>query len=507
MNKLVIVSQDPADAKILEDLLRAYFPGIIPQHQLVEEGNYFQPDNSEDTIFLFIEAAGAQGYQTTLRVNGKGYQGFSLPASYQWVEPADPNLRRRMLRLSVHRALVPYLSETKQLVSPWGILTGVRPTKIVHRLLKHGLTGSEVSHTLEAEYGIEESKAKLVTAVAAEQLPYLAKIDRQQQVSLYVAIPFCPSRCHYCSFPAFAMGRWGYLLDGYLVNLAQEIQAVAEELTALGLRVQTLYVGGGTPTVLTATQLAALLELLQSYFKLDNEQEVTVEAGRPDTLDKEKLQILKDHGVSRISINPQTLHDPTLAAIGRAHQTRDIYRVYEQARELAFPVINMDLIVGLPGENREILKKTIQGVLNLQPENITLHDLALKRGAFFKQTGISLPSPNEGAQMTALAQELLAAAGYRAYYLYRQKEILGHGENVGYCLPGKASVYNILMMEEQQTILGLGVGAGSKIVNPDSQGIDNFYNPKDLTVYNDRLAGIIARKVDKLRSFVYNNCK
>ena len=507
-NKNLIIScQEPADARALEDLFRAYFPGIIVHHHIVDLSGENQSPSYDEASWLEIEeSTGQSSFQVRLSIGGEIYQGQSQDSGRFLGEEAA-NKRRRLLRLSVHQALSTYLIATCQLVSPWGILTGVRPSKIVHRLFKQGLTASEIKDILVQEYDIQFGKANLLTKAVEVQVPYLTSCNLSRQVSIYVAIPFCPSRCHYCSFPAFALGRWGHLLEAYLADLTQEIRAVAANLASKGIGVQTIYVGGGTPTVLTVGQLAHLLELLQSQFRLEKDQEVTVEAGRPDTLDRQKLQVLKDYGVNRISINPQTIHDSTLEAIGRAHQVREIYHTYAMAREIGFSVINMDLIIGLPGENSELLADTLAQVIRLKPENITLHDLAIKRAAYYKHVGVSLPSSAEGARMTDLAQQTLADAGYQAYYLYRQKEIIGHGENVGYCLPDTASLYNILMMEEEQTILGLGVGAGSKIVNAINQSIDNFYNPKDLNLYHERLEQIISRKVDKLQSFVYNDCK
>lgn len=292
------------------------------------------------------------------------------------------------------------------------------------------------------------------------------------------------------------------MLESYLTSLAAEIRGVALALRDRDLRVQCVYVGGGTPTVLSAEQLARLLSMIQENFPLSEEAEITVEAGRPDTLDRPKLEALRNGGVNRISINPQTLHDTTLQAIGREHTAQEIIEAYALARAVGFQNINMDLIIGLPRENSGLLAETLQQVIDLKPENITLHALALKRAATFKQEGVSeLPDSREGALLTVQAQQTLESAGYQAYYLYRQKEIVGHGENVGYCLPGNASLYNIFMMEEEQTILGLGVGSSSKFIDPQTNSIDNLFNPKDLFVYQERLPQLIEQKVDKVKSF------
>lgn len=230
-----------------------------------------------------------------------------------------------------------------------------------------------------------------------------------------------------------------------------------------------------------------------------------MEAGRPDTLDRQKLSSLKKQKTSRLSINPQTMCGDTLQAIGRKHSPSEIVQSYQLAKEVGFPVVNMDLIIGLPGENRPVLKETMQKVLALAPENITLHALAIKRGALFRQKGVLPANWEEGQAMMELAHKTLQRKGYIPYYLYRQKEILAYAENVGYTLPGSACLYNIQMMEERQTIIGFGVGAGNKIVKAEDWSVDNFYNPKDLLVYLQRLDDLIIKKVDKLKSFVYNN--
>jgi len=287
-------------------------------------------------------------------------------------------------------------------------------------------------------------------------------------------------------------------VPAYLSGLEKEIAAVGAALSGTGAKVRTVYLGGGTPTVLSAEQLAHLLATVERSFDFTGERELTVEGGRPDTLSEEKLRVLKAHQLSRLSINPQTMSDETLVRIGRQHTVQEIYEAYRLARKTGLPILNMDLIIGLPGEKGTVLEATLEKVLQLAPENITLHALAMKRAAYYRQEKIVLPVPSEGIQMMDLAHRRLQDAGYHPYYLYRQKEIFAHGENVGYTLPGKACLYNILMMEERQTILGFGVGSGSKLVNYADWTLENIYNPKDVQVYLERLEEIINRKVDKL---------
>ena len=505
MDKIIVVTPVPGDARVLEDLLREHFPGI----KVETVGNQEQRDERE--LSLIIERTdGATGYRVSLRQGGKMF-------SHTEVLPGDLfheekiNRERRLLRLAVFRTISRYFQESdlpdssaaRWGPSPWGVLTGVRPTKIIHRMWAQGFTKSRILHHLTRDYGFAAKKARLAVETAENQLPFLPDREQAGQTAgVYIGIPFCPSRCHYCSFPSFSLARWGYLLEDYLDALFREIRTVGDALRDSGIKVESIYLGGGTPTILSPVQLARLFTVIEDSFGPDQEREITAEGGRPDTLDADKLKVLKNHGVTRLSINPQTMHDPTLEAIGRKHTAGEIIHAFELARKTGFPVLNMDLIIGLPGENSGILQKTLDEVTALAPENVTLHALAIKRAALYNREPIALPGQAEGARMMDRAQEILCEAGYRPYYLYRQKQSLAYGENVGYALDGQVCLYNIKMMEERQTILGCGVGAGSKIVDSRDWSVDNFYNPKDLLVYLQRLEEINKRKVDKLRAFV-----
>lgn len=519
MDNIIIVSSESTDLKVLHDLLKAQFPGVQLKHFNKEDEVSLGAKSEKDlnTIELCIKRnCTNEGFDITLKYRGRTYKHSESDVSKNFMEE-DTNRSRRVLRLAVFRVVCQLYNDIEQDKnidniggflgpSPWGVLTGVRPTKIVHRLIEQGFSEEMVIRSLVQDYGIRTDKARLVYGTAIYQQPYLLKrAEAKKRISIYICIPFCPTRCYYCSFPSYGIRKWGHLLDRYLDALEKEIAAVGAYLTQEGLTVQSLYFGGGTPTVLSTRQLDRLLKHAAKVFTLENECEITVEGGRPDTLDYDKILIMRENKVYRLSINPQTMCDKTLQAVGRQHSTEDILQTFNMARQIGMPIINMDLIIGLPGEDGYVLKQTLDKVIELQPENITLHALAIKRAAIYRQENVEMTNWREGQAMMVLAHDCMAEAGYTPYYLYRQKDILAHGENVGYTLEGKACIYNIQMIEEKQTIIGLGVGAGSKIIDLHNGSIDNIYNPKDLLMYQERLEEIISKKVDKLKGFVYNN--
>jgi len=511
--RVLVVSEEPGDAAVLHDLVRAHFPGTVLEHALMRRPRTeaeIRPGEGKTLIIRRIDG-GSPGFCAELLAGGQRYcHTERLPAGI--FEEEKTNRERRLMRLAVYKAISSYWAGLAKKgehdhdavePSPWGILTGVRPTKIVHRLLDRGLSGEEVMLHLVRDFGLSGSRARLVIRTAINQRPYLLTPEEaRRRLSVYAGIPFCPSRCHYCSFPSYSLGRWQHLLPGYLEALRREMRAAGELLAKRGFTVQAFYLGGGTPTVLSPHQLDGVLSVFRQDLPGEDGCEITVEAGRPETVDREKLDVLVKHRVKRISINPQTMHEPTLLAVGRMHTADAVEEGVLLVREAGIPVINMDLIVGLPGENRQIIAGTLNRVLALKPENITLHALAIKRAALYGQErqGLCLPDRDEGRAMMESARQILEEAGYQPYYLYRQKEILAHGENVGYTLEGHPCLYNIQMMEERQTVLGFGVGAGSKIVNTGDWSVDNFYNPKDLTVYLARLDDLIRRKIDRLEA-------
>ena len=382
---------------------------------------------------------------------------------------------------------------------PWGALTGVRPVKLPTRCMLAGGTPEQAQAELEGEYRVSPLRAKLAVDCAQASLAVDREV-REDQVSLYIGIPFCPTRCAYCSFVSADVGRTLKLVEPYLEAVLEEVEYTGRVLRESGLSIHSLYVGGGTPTTLSAGQLERLFSSARAHLPLETCVEYTVEAGRPDTITREKLEVLRDQGVERISINPQTLEDEVLAAIGRKHSARDILDAYALAREVGFDSVNMDLIAGLPRDSFEGFRRSLEGVLALRPENVTVHTLALKKGSRLMEEGGALPSGEETARMLDFSRDTLREAGFLPYYLYRQKYMSGSLENVGWCLPGKESVYNIIMMEELQTVVSIGGGGVTKLVDRKNGRIVRLPNPKYPHDYLTSRDKILAQK-DEIAAF------
>ena len=413
-----------------------------------------------------------------------------------------PNEQKRALKAALYQICRQHFQAPD---SHWGILTGIRPTKVVHRFWEAGLSAEEITERLTEEYLLDEDKAALLLQVTELQRPYLhtAK-EAQRLVSIYISIPFCPTKCLYCSFPSFTLPR-PQLLNDYLHHLEQEITAVGIFLKEQGYQVETIYIGGGTPTTLSAAQLDHLLSVIWQSLGWKGFREFTVEAGRPDTITAEKLKVLHAQSVGRISINPQTMWEPTLKLIGRQHTIGDILEKYEMARQIGFEAINMDLIIGLPQERLEQFQYTLDMIGHLQPENLTVHTLAVKRAS--RLTIEQQDVQSDASAVEAMHQYLtywLKGQPYMPYYLYRQKQMVAQLENVGYTLNGHESLYNIQMMEERQHILGLGVGAASKYIHPQDWTLETVNNPKDLLLYNERIDEIIEKKRARLTALARN---
>lgn len=360
---------------------------------------------------------------------------------------------------------------------PWGALTGVRPVKLPTRAMKAGKSPAQAKRELEKVYHVSPVRAQLATDCARCSLAAGEQLDARQ-VSVYVGIPFCPTRCAYCSFISADVGRSLQLVEPYLAALLEEVRRTGQVLRERGLGVRSFYMGGGTPTTLNPEQMDRLLSCVQEHLPLEQCIEYTVEAGRPDTITREKLEVLKAHRIGRISINPQTLEEEVLRAIGRRHTPEDIGRAYALAREVGFDCINMDLIAGLPRDSAGGFCRSLEGVLEMAPENITVHTLALKKGSRLMEEGGSIPSGDEVAQMLDFSLERLRGTGYIPYYLYRQKYMSGSLENVGWARPGSQSLYNIVMMEELQTVVSIGAGGVTKLVDPEAGRIVRLPNPK-----------------------------
>ena len=396
--------------------------------------------------------------------------------------------RRQILQQSYYLAARQLLPVTP----PWGALAGVRPTKISTKHLLEGGDLRSADKLLRDVYYVTPQRRKLALACSQSTVEAAKRLD-PSDLSLYVGIPFCPTRCSYCSFVSRTIGRKTELLDPYLSALEQEIQLTGKLLAASGKKVRTIYIGGGTPTTLTSSQMARLLDTIRDSFDLSRCLEFTVEGGRPDTLDGEKLKTIRSHGADRMSINPQTMEDPVLRACGRPHTGADVLRAYQQAVDAGFDAINMDLIAGLPRDTVDGFRRSLDTIARLAPANITVHTLALKKGADLFERRENLPGLEEAAQMVAYANEILPQLGYKPYYLYRQKYMSGSFENVGWSREGLDCLYNIYMMEEVHTILSLGGGGMNKVTLPDGS-LKRFHNPKFPEQYIEMLPSVLKQK-------------
>lgn len=404
-------------------------------------------------------------------------------------------LTRKEVKDRFKRLIYQALSDLGKKKLPWGTLTGIRPTKIPMAMLEEGASDEEISRYMQETYYCSEEKIALSTEIAKREQKLLSTLDYEDGYSLYVGIPFCPSTCLYCSFTSYPLAKWQKRVDEYLDALCKELDYIAEELKDKVLN--TVYIGGGTPTTLNAEQMDRLLTKIEEKFDFSHVQEFTVEAGRPDSVTEEKLQVIKKHKVDRISVNPQTMKDETLKIIGRHHTVQQTIEAYELARKVGFDNINMDLIIGLPGETKEDVAHTLEELRKLAPDSITVHSLAIKRAArlnLFKDTYEEMGLENS-AEIMDLTYESCKEQQLLPYYLYRQKNMAGNFENVGYAKEGKAGIYNILIMEEKQSIVACGAGASTKMVYPDGR-IERIENVKDVGQYIERIDEMIQRKKD-----------
>ena len=395
---------------------------------------------------------------------------------------------RREVKRRYKEALYGLMQQMYPAALPWGILTGVRPVKLAHQLMLVENDSQKVVERLEHDYLVSPSKARLLAEITAVQAPLLSSV-KPRQVSVYIGIPLCPSRCSYCSFISQAVrGADDPLIGAYGEALQKELQGALAWLQETNREIDTLYIGGGTPSVLSAGQMEDLLKTLSTHWDLSQIREITFEAGRPDTLDREKLQILRRYPVHRLSINPQSLQPETLVRINRCHTVEQFYEAWHLAKEMGFETLNLDLIIGLPGENEQHVLKTLTELESLQPDNLTVHALALKRSSELKTSAAGQSLQDEAAQeLMEQVYRFTEKLGLRPYYLYRQKEMAGHLENVGFSHPGKEGLYNVLMMEEKQTIMGLGAGAVSKLYHADTDRIQRLPQIKDVPLYIQRM--------------------
>ena len=417
-----------------------------------------------------------------------------IDGKYAEAKRTAENDHARNMELAVFGVLTEILSIRQK----WGVLTGIRPVKLAMQLHDMGLSEEEIRKKLKEERLVSDEKLDLLLTTMEHELEIRAS-SRPNSVSLYISIPFCPSRCSYCTFTSHSVEKAAKLIPQYVELLCGELKDIAVLIDEIGLHLETVYMGGGTPTVLTAKQLDRVLSTVNESFDMTGVRELTVEAGRPDTITAEKLAVLKKNGVGRISINPQTMDDEVLAAIGRKHTAEDVKNAFALAKTFGFDSINMDLISGLPGDNMEKFRKTIAEVIAMNPDNITLHTLTVKHGANLAPMAQSVFAATADA-MNEYAYDEFAKAGYFPYYLYRQKGTVDNLENVGFCKPGKEGIYNIFIMDETHTVLSAGAGGVTKLKAPYDKKIERIFNFKYPYEYIERFELMNERK-EQVRNF------
>ena len=456
----------------VQTLCMVFFPGAkfgeneLPGNDVPEVFvSVYKDDDRSDSAFV------------SMKLNDKVCEATATVSVDEKITIAEP------AAIAVGRAVFAAGKELLGHIPPWGILTGVRPAKIASALLSEGNGILKTKKILRDEYFLNHQKAALAVSVATNEAKLLKKMQKNT-CSIYVSIPFCPSRCAYCSFVSYTTPRLLSMIDDYLVALLDELDQIFETVRALNMTVNTVYIGGGTPTTLNADQLRILLTKINENIDTESLIEFTLEAGRPDTITAEKLAVAKELGVTRISVNPQTLNDDILREIGRKHTEEDFYRAYQLAKDSGIRDINVDLIAGLPGDDFKNFSETIDKIIELRPTNITVHTFCVKKAADMLKNNSEIYSITGGdaAKSVSYSQLNTKFAGYKPYYMYRQKNTVGNLENVGFSLEGHEGMYNVLMMEEVQTIFAAGAGAVTKLVDMrdgmSNVKIKRIFNPK-----------------------------
>ncbi|MDE6501484.1 MAG: coproporphyrinogen dehydrogenase HemZ [Ruminococcus sp.] len=441
----------------IESTLKMFFP--TEKFQFSEE-----IDNATGETFI-VAGTETDRIYTDIKINGQFFHD-------------EKNISTDDMKFTEHelcRLIYHILSKATGKTSPWGLMTGIRPVKKVTELIEQGKDYAETKKILTAKYELSPEKFRLAYNTAINQLPIVEKINRKA-VSLYISIPFCPSRCSYCSFVSHSIESAGKLIPDYVKALCRELEIISRIIKETNTPIDTVYFGGGTPTAIPAEDIRTIMECVRNNFDLEKIREYSFEAGRPDTITEEKLRIIKEYGANRISINPQTLNDDVLKVIGRRHTGADVIRAFELARKTGFENINTDLIAGLPTESAESFRNTLDRIVDLSPESITVHTLTLKRSAnLFPDSKANIANP--ASEMVDYSIEKLIDNNYYPYYMYRQKNTVDNLENVGYSKKSFESYYNIYIMDETQTIIGAGSGASTKLVYPDNK-ITRIHNYK-----------------------------
>ena len=521
---IAILLNDASFEQDIRELLMAFYPGETFTHKEEEageaelivrgtrEGDSFSLDvtpvkkDGSEKVISMREIRASFGAQPSEGECPECSNDLNVPdasnASYQeqmkdalHFASIHPDFSNRFeTKNEIKQTLYRLLSAQTGKELPWGTLTGIRPTKIALTKLYDGWTDEQIETYMRETYFTSKEKIDLSIDVAERERRLLSTIDYENGYSLYVGIPFCPTTCLYCSFTSFPIVKWEKRMDLYKEALFKEMEYVAEQMKDRPL--STIYFGGGTPTSLNPQDLDEILTKVEELFPVEQAVEFTVESGRPDSITREKLQVLRNHGISRISINPQTMKQATLDLIGRRHTVEDVKEKFRLARELGFDNINMDLIVGLPGETIDDVRQTMEEIKALGPDSVTVHSLAIKRAArlnIYKERYGNLKIVNT-QEMIDLTAQYAEEMGLKPYYLYRQKNMAGNFENVGYAVPGKECLYNILIMEEKQTIAACGAGTTTKVYFPAENRIERAENVKEVEQYIDRIDEMIGRK-------------
>lgn len=492
MYKISIVFLDREFEHDIYELIRAFYPESTISVSYSDEGE------KEDLCFLIKK----QGGSCLIHYENAAHKGV-ISAEFIQGQPLDAPLCcmdsheiRKENKDRVKYALYELLVKLTGRTLPWGNLTGIRPVKLAMAMIESGKKNTEAACEMRERYLVSPQKTALAIAIANRERDLLRNIDYEHGYSLYVGIPFCPSICLYCSFSSYPLSQWKDRTDLYLDALEKEIREVSRMMQRKGRRLETIYIGGGTPTTLEPEQLERLFSSLGEHLGYEGLAEFTVEAGRPDSITAEKLRVIRKYPVSRISVNPQTMNQITLDIIGRRHTVEETRTAFLLARELGFDNINMDLIVGLPGEDRLMVQNTLEQIKSLDPDSMTVHSLAVKRAArlnIFRDKYQEMTFENN-QEIMDLTMKTAYEMGMSPYYLYRQKNMKGNFENVGYAKVDKAGIYNILIMEEKQPIIALGAGGSSKLVHDRGQRIERVENVKDVSNYITRIDEMIERK-------------
>ena len=477
--KLQLIGHD--ERYVVEQSLMALFPGELPEYAPIA------PEDTDWAVIALEQTAERGHVRVELTWRGK-----TARTCVAFTPEGTDFDREGQRRYAIGRCFFLAAREVLGSAPPWGMLTGVRPDKPVTWALAAGKTALQALQMMEEEYFVSPDRAALAVETGGVALRAARDLGKQD-IAVYVGIPFCPTRCAYCSFVSQSVERSFALVPPYVDALVEEIRSGGKMVRETGLRVRSFYMGGGTPTTLSAEQMDRVLTAFEEAFDCGHCDEITVEAGRPDTITAEKLAVLKAHGVTRVSVNPQTMEDHVLRAIGRRHTAADIEAAMELVAGYGFPHVNMDLIAGLPADTPEGFRRSLDRCLAFGTDNVTVHTLALKKGAALFSSRAPLPPQEAVAAMLAGAEDALRDNGYEPYYLYRQKYMSGSFENTGWCRPGYTGLYNIYMMEELHTILSLGGGGMNKINLPEEK-LARYHNPKIPQDYISRIDTILQQK-------------